>query len=67
VGGQLEDLARLVLRDRAGPRRDRPPDDAEARAGQAVDGVGEEDLACERQREPVREAEQRVGLLQRRR
>ena len=67
VGRQLEDLARLVLRDRARAGRDRPADDAEARLVPALERVGEEDALRERKRQPVREPEVRVGLGERRR
>ena len=63
---KLEDRACILLRDRYGARRDRTADDTRLPAIPVVDRIGEEESACERSREPVRETEVRIGLRERR-
>ena len=65
LGRQVEDLARLGLRNGPRARRDRPADDAHLRAEARRDRVREEEPAGERRREAVREAEVCVRLAER--
>ena len=67
VGAEAEAGARIGAARAEVGDRDRAADDLDLRPRPPRDLVGEEQLRGERRREPVREAEVRVGLGQRRR